>query len=248
MLESGESKMRRHSKNGAHNRRAFTLVELLVVIAILAILMGILLPSLGKMRELAWRSTCLSNVREIAKACITYANKENLNRGLPYALPNTGGITGSNWGEKNPESLFLVIKKGLISKQSFLCPHAKLRQELQEPDDSDSATNFAENTYSYSYMSQVPIVGYNETLITDEDLGSPALIADKNPRCTFGTSSENSGENGKNSKNHERRGQNIALVDGSGQWLHNTMLEDDDIYRGGASGARNSLSDSFVCP
>ena len=63
-------------------RFGFTLIELLVVIAIIAVLMGILLPVLGRARELAKRSVCSNQMRQMGIALSTYTQDSELR--LPY--------------------------------------------------------------------------------------------------------------------------------------------------------------------
>src|ERR1041384_4303130 len=56
------------------SHRAFTLVELLVVIGIIALLIGILLPTLSRAREVSRRAKCMANLRTLGQAMVMYAN------------------------------------------------------------------------------------------------------------------------------------------------------------------------------
>jgi len=75
---------------------AFTLVELLVVIALIAILAALLLPALGKAKDKAARTVCLSNNRQLALAMGTYAedNRDYLPWPNSYEAQN---VLGPGW-------------------------------------------------------------------------------------------------------------------------------------------------------
>ncbi len=122
-----------------HGQYGFTLIELLVVIAIIAILAAMLLPTLGRARELARGSQCMNNLKQIQTFALYYTNDNQAY--FPQSLkPGTWSCNSSQWNNPSTSLTFLQEQLGTPSK-----PYPLLRCPSYRPSATTFYTNYAMN-------------------------------------------------------------------------------------------------------
>lgn len=120
-------------KNSRHRTNAFTLIELLVVIAIIAILAALLLPALTKAKMNAWRTACLSNVKQVSLAYILWVHDHEKNN-LPFRVDfsdegtryHPSGLQNNAWFQ------YAWVSNEVDSPKPLKCPADREKVEASD--------------------------------------------------------------------------------------------------------------------
>ena len=238
-------------------RKGFTLVELLVVIAIIALLMGILMPALSKVRQIAFRLICGTNLSGIGKAMMLYANDHNDD--LPRAGSRTStwsnvGVTynastrqaafgfnadGTGGRATITSSFYLLIKYTEVTPKSFICKGDTNVKEFEPGNNVDLTLLWdfgPTGTDHCSYSYHLPYCKYPLTTSGDPGL---AIAADPNPwidkdRDWNGFNPTGGKELAKlgNAITHQEEGQNVLFLDSHVEFESTSScgLGQDNIY------------------
>lgn len=158
-------------------RRGFTLVELLVVITIIALVLTMLFPAIGRMREKAKRATCLNNLRQITQAALLFASENG--GALPHPM---------YWAYSNAPTAFAPeggeIWRYTGAKDILRCPMDQLPGDACESWKVSSyvmlastSANVRVNIRSYRANDVLFFEADGKTICTENTLESPPVLS-----------------------------------------------------------------------
>jgi prepilin-type N-terminal cleavage/methylation domain-containing protein len=173
-----------HSVN--RRRRAFTLIELLVVIAIIAILIGLLLPAVQKVREAAARAKCTNNLKQMSLAAANYASafQDKLPSAIDYNYASGATVHVSLLPYIEQSALYQLAAPGYWNiyngsnnvVKTYVCPS-----------DSTTTNGLYSSTYPVtSYAANINVFGTTTAISTASNPYSGGGITSYTSHYTIG--------------------------------------------------------------
>lgn len=213
--------------------------EVVAAAATILLLISILFPAIGRMRGHAWQTACSAQLANIYGGLRNYVSDHD------GFLPSVATTPGAPWwrvgyqgqeNHSNTRQIWLLPKLGYVDPSQFLCPGRPDGRKLSF--DGFTVQNFSDfpsRTYIL-FSTRIPCPTSNGRGLTQEGV----LLADRNPLSEELPSDPSADCRLRlrekvltsNSRNHNGRGQNALMYNGSVEFARtrHTRTSDDDIY------------------
>jgi prepilin-type N-terminal cleavage/methylation domain-containing protein len=217
-------------------QRGFTLIELLIVVAMIALLMGILLPSLSKARQSARLAVCESRMRLLGHAMHLYAG--DFRNRTPLPNWDAGSAAGDGWLYRVPDgasglagmkqdSLRELMTTGQLwpyvrAKEAYHCP-----EYSRQPAQPDA---IVQQISSYIMNGAVCNYQFNSLSIILDRFRSQAIVlweADETQGGGYWNDGSNRPDEGITSRH--RDGGVVACFDGHSEWMSHDKYYHSEI-------------------
>jgi prepilin-type N-terminal cleavage/methylation domain-containing protein/prepilin-type processing-associated H-X9-DG protein len=237
-------------------RHAFSMIELLVVIGIITLLIGIIVPTMGKVREKSYINRCAENLHQIGEALSLYATDNHGAYPRTTYVPGAPLQSGTGPGAADPfavdgpsandttSAIFLLMRTEKLAPETFLCPYVNHEDVHPDITIEHARSNFSDfhRNLGYSFANPYPdsdavASGYEWTSKLPPEF---VLAADINPGVdgerddvNLPTLESNPREMAMaNSNNHGKDGQNVLFADGHVSFEDTAFcgVDNDNIY------------------